>query len=116
MRENTDQNNPGYGHFLRSNEDLYYLKLLSRGDELTITSTDFIDYVCNGFVVLERCFRLIEESKLTARVAADHLLDSALKMEYFTCTNHENSGYFITNRKILNIFFNNKSIFSTDCS
>ena len=30
------------------NEDLDYLKLLSRGG-LTISSTDLIDYVCNGF-------------------------------------------------------------------
>lgn len=82
-----------------------YLLTLSRGG-LQIPKIDLIQYVSKSFAILELTFKLIQDSKVSERKAAEHvLLSNSFPLSFF-CEDH-GSRVKVINRKICNIFFNN---------
>ena len=91
-----------------------YINILSRGG-LVVPSIALTNYVCTSFALLDFFSDIISKSSLSSRVAAENLLNHVFQSyETFTCNVHESTGQVITNRKIVNIFFNNQRKLVTD--
>ena len=88
------------------NPDFWYVQILSRKG-LTIPSTNFVNYVCTAFAILEFMDDLITKYCLPVHKATEHVLIHCFQsFETLACTTHEAIARKIINSTAVNIYFN----------
>jgi hypothetical protein len=92
-----------------------YLKLLSRGGLIHPTQS-LADFVAQSFSILDLTSDLILKysSIVPTNMLAEDVLNNYTAGVYFTCDAHKDSGKRMATRIIINIFYNNKRLISTD--
>ena len=86
-------------------QNFAYLLKLSRGG-LIFPATDLSHYVCKSFAMLDVAQRVIRNTELPERLAAEHVLESNNLPLSFMCEKYAKSIKLV-NRIICNVFFNN---------